>query len=122
MARRIAAGQLAVAGLGALFWLAFSGGEAARAALTGGMIAFLPGLYFALRVFARGPGSTPRSMLSALYQGEAVKFILTAALFAAAMPWFATQFPALISTFIVALSVNWLALLEVSLRSSVKEE
>lgn len=122
MARRIAAGQLAVAGLGALFWLALSGGEAARAALAGGMIAFLPGLYFALRVFARGPGSTPRSMLSALYQGEAVKFILTAALFAAAMPWFAAQFPALISTFIVALSVHWLALLEVSLRGSVKEE
>lgn len=122
MARRIAAGQLGVAGLGALCWLALSGGEAARAALAGGLIAFLPGLYFALRVFSRGPGSTPRSMLSALYRGQAVKFMLTAALFAAAMPWFAAQFPALISTFIVALSVHWLALLEVSLKGSVKEE
>lgn len=122
LARRICAGQLAVAGLGALTWLALSGVEAAYAAFAGGLIAFLPGLYFALRVFSRGPGSTPRSMLSALYRGETVKFILTAALFAAAIPWFADRFPALISTFIGALSVHWLALLEVSLRGSVREE
>lgn len=122
LARRIAVGQVAVTLASVLAWLAFAGPGAAGAALAGGLIALLPGLYFALRLFARDPGSSPQDMVKALYRGEAVKFFLTAMLFVLAIRWFAEWFPALIGTFALALAVQWVAPFELEPRRFTKQK
>ena len=111
---RIGCGQLAVGIVCALLWLFVAGTEAARAALAGAAVAFLPWLVFALAVLSRKPGAAPGAMLSAFYWGGAFKFILTAVLFAVALVFHAELFAPLITAFVAVLAVNWLALLDLS--------
>ncbi|RLK46504.1 ATP synthase protein I [Alkalispirillum mobile] len=107
---RIAIFQVGVGLFASGCWL-LAGPKAAAAAFTGALIAMLPGLYFAGKVFSKPPEADPRSMLGAFYFGEAVKLILTAALFIIALQWFGGVFLPLITTYVAALSVHWLALL-----------
>ncbi|WP_421622020.1 ATP synthase subunit I [Alkalilimnicola ehrlichii] len=107
---RVATLQFSVGLFASGCWL-LAGPKAAAAAFAGALIALLPGLYFARKVFSKPPGADPRSMLGAFYFGEAVKLILTAALFIIALQWFGGVFLPLITTYVAALSVHWLALL-----------
>ncbi len=52
----------------------------ARSVLLGGLTAFVPSAYFALRI-CRSRGKTPRQFVRGFYVGEAVKLALTAVLF-----------------------------------------
>ncbi|MDO9140062.1 MAG: ATP synthase subunit I [Methylobacter sp.] len=91
------------------FSLVYGQSYALSAAL-GGAAAFIPNLYFALRV-RRSAGQEARKIVRSFYAGESGKLILTAALF-----FIIFQFPnihilPLLSVYIAALSVFWFALL-----------
>ena len=62
-----------------LVWL---GWVAGYSGFLGGVIAWLPNLYFARKAFRYGGARAARDILKSFYAGEAGKFILTAALFA----------------------------------------
>ncbi len=109
---RILAGQIAIGMAATLLSQVCLGLEAAKAAAYGAGIAIIPGLYFALRVFATPPGTPPRTMLAKLYAGEVGKFVLTAALFFGAVMWFPKQMLPVILTYIACLSVNWAVMLK----------
>ena len=87
-----------------------SGAAAGLAALAGGLINVLANLYFAWRVFACAR-RTPKQMVRDFYMGEAVKLLMTAALFALAIAVFELAFVPLLTAFVAGLLVFWLALL-----------
>ncbi len=107
---RVLAGQLILGGAVTGAWF-FEAPIAAAAAAAGTAIALLPTLYFAVKVFSKAPGSAPHEVLRALYTGEAVKLILTAALFAIALRWFGGHFLPLITAYAAALATYWFVLL-----------
>ena len=108
--RAVFGGQALVTLVSAATWWFASGTEAALAALAGGGIALIPGLYLAVTVFSVPPDAPPKRVLGAFYRGEAVKFGLTALLFIITLQWFASVFAPVIATYILALLVYWLAL------------
>ncbi|TRX73799.1 F0F1 ATP synthase subunit I [Pseudomonas mangiferae] len=74
---QLAAGLLAALGL----WL-WCGPVAGYSGLCGGLIAWLPNLYFAHKAFRFGGARAAQAIVRSFYAGEAGKLILTAALFA----------------------------------------
>ena len=110
LAGKIAVTQLVIGLFSALISYGLDGPQSAKAALFGAFIAVVPGLYFALRVFSARPGSTPQTMVKALYTGEVGKMLLTGALFVLAALWFPTHLLPVISTYGVCLAANWLAM------------
>ncbi len=103
-------GQSLVTIVAAVVWLMAAGSFSGLAALAGGGIAILPGAYFAIKVFSV-PADAPLKMLAnAFYKGEALKFVITVVLFIIALQWFADNFLPLVTTYIAALLVYWLAL------------
>ena len=111
-ALRVVGGLIAMqAGIGAIaaaLWLALSGPLPAAAAAAGALIAIVPTAYYAAQVFSKPPGTAPRRVLRAFYIGEAVKLILTAALFMIALQWLSGHFLPLLTTFAAALSTYWI--------------
>jgi len=91
-------------------WAFAQGGHAGMAALAGGLVAIIPGLYLALKVFSVPADAEPKRIVGAFYWGEAVKIGLTVVLFIIALHLFATAFVPLITTYILAILVYWLAL------------
>ncbi|MDY6941539.1 MAG: ATP synthase subunit I [Pseudomonadota bacterium] len=83
----------------------------ALAALAGGGINVIASGYFALRLFSPSPGAPPDQLLSALVRGEAMKWVVTIALFIVAIRYFHEQFVALILTYMAATSIYWFSLL-----------
>lgn len=86
------------------------GGQQALSAILGGMAAFVPNLYFALRI-RRSAGQEPRKIVNAFYAGESGKLLLTAALFIMIFQVSNIHILPLLAGYIVALSVFWFALL-----------
>jgi ATP synthase protein I len=102
--------QVAVALLAALVFLVWSGAAAAMSALVGGVIAVMPGAFYALRVI-RSRGATPDRMLRAHYAGEFGKLVLTFAMFAAAFAWMKNvSVLSLFAAYIATLAAYWAAL------------
>ena len=104
----IAQSLVAIAGA-AVTWI-FAGAAAACAALFGGVIALVPGIYFALRVFVRKRDAGARDLLGAFYRAEVGKLILTALLFWIGAVRFGSHFAALMITFVACLVMNWIML------------
>jgi len=76
----------------------------------GGLAAFLPNLYFALRV-AGSAEQDARKILRSFYMGESVKLLLTVALFILIFQIPNIEILPLMAGYITALSVFWFALL-----------
>jgi ATP synthase protein I len=76
----------------------------------GGLAAFIPNLYFALRVH-RTSGLNPRKIVNSFYAGESGKLLLTAALFMIIFQVPNIKILPLLVGYITALSVFWFALL-----------
>ncbi len=108
----ILSGQIVIGTIAILLSWSRTGLEAAQAAGYGAGIAIVPGLYFALRVFATPPGTPPNKMLAKFYAGEVGKFVLTMVLFYGAVKWFPMQMLPVILTYVACLSVNWAAMLK----------
>lgn len=96
----------------ALFFggLAGFGWQAAKSAGLGGVIAFLPNAYFALRI-SRSQGKTPQQIVRGFYLGEVAKLALTGVLFFLALRLPEIGFVPLLVGFVAVLSAFWFALL-----------
>jgi ATP synthase protein I len=79
-------------------------------ALLGGIAAFVPNLYFALRIY-RSAGQEPRKIVNSFYVGESGKLALTVALFIMIFQVPNIQILPLLVGYIAALSIFWFALL-----------
>ena len=82
----------------------------ALSAALGGAVAFIPNLYFALRVH-RSAGQEARKIVRSFYAGESGKLLLTAALFFMIFQLPNIEILPLLAVYIAALSVFWFALL-----------
>jgi len=102
-------GQALITALSGLCWLLFAGSQESLAAIAGGLIAILPGAYLAVRVLSVPADAEPKRLLVAFYRGEALKFGLTVVLFILALQWFGDVFGPLITTYILAILMYWLA-------------
>ncbi|HEY8099101.1 MAG TPA: ATP synthase subunit I [Methylobacter sp.] len=90
---------------------ALAGGRPyALSAALGGAAAFIPNLYFALRVH-RSAGQEARKIVNSFYAGESGKLLLTAALFFMIFHLPNIEILPLLVVYIAALSVFWFALL-----------
>ena len=77
-------------------------------ALLGGLIFLIPNMYFVLRAFRYSGARSAKKIMSAFYQGESVKLILCAVLFAAVFKWIQPlDIVALFTTFAIMLVTNW---------------
>ncbi len=76
----------------------------------GGMAAFVPNLYFALRIH-RSSGKPARKIVNSFYAGESGKLLLTAVLFILIFKIPNIEILPLLAGYITALSVFWFALL-----------
>ncbi len=76
----------------------------------GGMAAFIPNLYFALKI-VKSSGLPARKMVNSFYAGESGKLLLTAALFIMIFKAPNIEILPLLVGYITALSVFWFALL-----------
>ncbi len=76
----------------------------------GGVAAFVPNLYFALRI-NKSAGQPARKVMNSFYAGESGKLILTAALFVLIFKVPNITILPLLVGYIAALSVFWFALL-----------
>jgi ATP synthase protein I len=76
----------------------------------GGLAAFIPNLYFALRV-AGSAEQDARKVLRSFYVGESVKLLLTVALFMLIFQIPNVEILPLMAGYVAALSVFWFALL-----------
>jgi ATP synthase protein I len=109
-AYRIVLAQLVLAlGTGIIAWAAM-GHAVAVAVVAGGLINVIANLYFALHVF-RGGVRTAHAVMRGFYVAEAVKLLLTAALFALALAILKLAAVPLLTGFVVTLAGYWLALL-----------
>lgn len=86
------------------------GWHKALASVLGGLAAFIPNLYFALRI-TRSEGQEARKILRSFYVGESVKLLLTAAIFALILRIPDIEILPLFASYVAALSVFWFALL-----------
>ncbi|MGZ5050523.1 MAG: ATP synthase subunit I [Methylobacter sp.] len=82
----------------------------ALSAVLGGAAAFIPNLYFALRIY-RSAGQDARKIVRSFYIGESGKLLLTAALFFMIFQIPNIQILPLLSVYVAVLSVFWFALL-----------
>ena len=76
----------------------------------GGIAAFIPNMYFALRIVSSS-GKPARKIVNSFYAGESGKLLLTAALFVMIFKVPNIQILPLFVGYVAALSVFWFALL-----------
>lgn len=100
--------QLAVLTLISALLLIWLGWKTGYSGFLGGLIAWLPNLYFARKAFHYHGARAARDILKSFYAGEAGKFVLTAVLFALV---FAGVKPlnavSVFAVFIVTQMVSW---------------
>lgn len=89
---------------------AIGGGQKALSSTLGGLAAFIPNLYFALRI-SGSEQQEARKILRSFYIGESVKLFLTAALFIMIFQIPNIEILPVLAGYITALSVFWFALL-----------
>ena len=110
-ARRVIQLQaLTIVATSGLAWVLIGLTEA-KSVMLGGMVAFLPNMYFAIKFGRHNPKWSAKEIVNAFYVGEAIKLALTALLFV-----FVFQIPGismmpLFIGFIAVIMVFWIALL-----------
>jgi ATP synthase protein I len=109
-AYRIVLAQLILALVTGIIAWAAMGYAVAVAVVAGGLINVIANLYFAFHVF-RGGVRTAHAVMRGFYVAEAVKLLLTAALFALALAVLKLAAVPLLTGFVVTLAGYWLALL-----------
>jgi ATP synthase protein I len=86
------------------------GWDSSYSAALGGFAAFIPNLYFAIKM-QRASGLEARKIVRSFYAGESGKLLLTAALFALIFQIPNVEILPLLAGYLAALSVFWFALL-----------
>ena len=95
----------------AIFWF-FLSSESAKSSIAGSMVAVFSSVHLLRLVFTSSPQS-PKKIANTLYIMEALKFLVTGALFGVAVILLKAMFFPLIIGYIVAVFVYWLSLLVV---------
>ena len=95
----------------AIFWF-FLSFESAKSSIAGSMVAVFSSVHLLRLVFTSNPQS-PKKIANTLYIMEALKFLVTGALFGVAVILLKAMFFPLIIGYIVAVFVYWLSLLVV---------
>ena len=102
--------QLVVLLLAATLTWQWRGNVAGYLALLGGMIAWLPNLYFAHKAFRYSGARAAREIVRSFYAGEAGKLILTFVLFALTFAGVKPlEAPMLFGVYLLTLMVSWFA-------------
>ncbi len=109
--RRVLTWQLSIIALVAAVSLSVGGWADARSALLGGLVGFIPNVYFAAKVGRANRSGTAQDIIRVFYAGEAVKLVLTALLFIAVFQLPDLRYGPLFGGFIAVLAVFWFALL-----------
>ncbi|NOQ35017.1 MAG: F0F1 ATP synthase assembly protein I [Methylococcaceae bacterium] len=91
------------------FYIA-GGSSKALSPLLGGVAAFIPNLYFALRM-ARTAGQDAQKIVRSFYAGESGKLILTGILFVIIFQQPNIELLPLMTGYVAALSIFWFALI-----------
>lgn len=100
--------QLIVLLLAAAVGWQWRGNVAGYSALIGGVIAWLPNLYFAHKAFRFSGARAAREIVRSFYAGEAGKLILTFVLFALAFAGVKPmEAPMLFGAYLLTLMVSW---------------
>ena len=94
----------------ALVWV-FWGSAVGGSVLVGGLIAWVPNVVFSLRFGFRDDRQTAKQVARRLYQGEFLKLLFTAGLFAAAFNVPGLEFLPLMGGYVWVLTIFWFALL-----------
>ena len=94
-----------------IFWF-FLSFESAKSSIAGSMVAIFSSVHLFKLVFQTTP-QTPKKIANTLYIMEALKFLITGALFGVAVILLKAMFFPLIIGYIVAVFVYWLSLLVV---------
>jgi ATP synthase protein I len=102
--------QLIVLLLAAAVGWQWRGNVAGYSALLGGLIAWLPNLYFAHKAFRFSGARAAQEIVRSFYAGEAGKLILTFVLFALAFAGVKPlEAPMLFGVYLLTLMVSWFA-------------
>jgi len=102
--------QLVVILLAAAALYGWRGPVGGYSGLCGGLIAWLPNLYFAHKAFRFSGARAAQSIVRSFYAGEAGKLILTAVLFALTFVVVKPlEAPVLFGVFVLTLGVGWFA-------------
>jgi ATP synthase protein I len=91
-------------------FIIFAGLEEAMSPALGGIVALIPNIYFAYRVYLAS-GKPAIQLVRAFYLGEAIKISLTVALFCVVYQIPGINFLALFFAYVAVLSVHWFALI-----------
>ncbi|MGR9052290.1 MAG: ATP synthase subunit I [Gammaproteobacteria bacterium] len=106
---KVLALQLIIIAVVTAGFAASTGLNNAVSSLLGGAAAFIPNLYFAIRIHST-KNRNPRKILNSFYAGEAGKLLLTVLLFFLIFKIPHIRIIPLLSGYIAALSVFWFAL------------
>lgn len=95
----------------ALFFYASIGFAAAASAFLGGLLGFLPNVFFALKFGRFNPKNNPKKIVKNFYSGEAIKLISTALMFVLVFKIPGILVMPLFVGFVLVLTVSWFSLL-----------
>ena len=104
--------QLILGTIAAVIFLYFSGLASAKSSMIGSFIALFSSVHL-FKLIINPLQSEPKKIVNSLYLMEALKFIVTGALFGASIIFLKPMFFPLIIGYIVAVFVYWLSLLVV---------
>lgn len=99
--------QAVLTGLCSLGFLTFSGKLQALSAIIGGLIAIIPNMLFARKLFQYQGARAAGQIVKGFYLGEAIKFLSTLVLFALVFKYLRTYPLALFTTYILVLMTHW---------------
>ena len=108
--------QLAMTVLAGLVAAVVAGQYAAWSALVGGLINVLASLSMALKLFAGGLAAGSQQWFGRFLVGEALKFVITVALFIVAIVVMKAAFLPLILAYIATYVAYWIGLVRISFR------
>ena len=107
---RLAGWQAGLTALIALISWLLGGPGSALSAAAGGGIGTLAGLYQSLKMFSVDASEDPNRFLRAVYVGQVIKLLLTAALFILVIKTLDVEFLPLIIGYAATFTVYWIAL------------
>ncbi|MBB1269777.1 ATP synthase subunit I [Shewanella sp. SR44-3] len=108
-AYKLVMAQAVVAGFVSIVFFAVWGVQFGCSALAGGSIAVLPNFVFATLAFSHMGASSSAKVVKTFYWGEAVKLLLTIAMFSLAFIKLEVVFMPLFVCYTLALIVHWTA-------------
>lgn len=85
------------------------GANAAGSALLGGMVCIIPNAYFARKLFKYQGARSAKQIVNGFYKGEAIKMILSIALFTAVFVYVKITPLAFFASYIMVLMTHWFA-------------